>query len=109
MASVEQELEKRCRGFPLHTQVDRQNPVVCVLIRWPIGDVAWYVAGYDSMSYTAFGYCSGLGNDGWRYFTVLSVFSTTIAGVRPSIDKTFKPAFASRLGLPTQRVSLKWG
>ncbi|MDB5870688.1 MAG: hypothetical protein JWQ07_130 [Ramlibacter sp.] len=103
--TLEQELRRRCRGFPLHSQIGRADPILCARIYWPIGAVAWYIAGYDSRSYVAFGLITGIGDDRWGYFTILSVVETLIAGVPPVLDKDFKPEFASRLGLPTQAAA----
>ena len=103
--TLEQELSRHCRGFPLHNQIGRNDPVVCAKLYWPIGTVAWYIAGYDSKSYVAFGFMTGMGDDRWGYFSVMAVAETLIAGVAPTLDKDFTPEFASRIGLPIQELA----
>lgn len=103
--TFERELGRLCGGFPLHSQVKRTDPILCAKLKWPIGAVAWYVAGYDRRSYVAYGFVTGMGEDRWGYFSVLAVAETRIAGVAPVLDKDFKPEFASRLGLPKQEIA----
>lgn len=103
--TFERELGRLCRGFPLHSQVKRADPIICAKLRWPIGSVAWYVAGYDRRSYVAYGFMTGMGDDRWEYFSVLAVAETLIAGVAPVLQKDFKPEFASLLGLPIQNLA----
>lgn len=102
---LERELKRRCQGFPLHNQVARLDPVICAKLYWPIGAVAWYIAGYDSGSYVAYGFATGLGKDGWGYFSVLSVIDTKIAGVPPTLDMGFTATRASVLEILRQELA----
>lgn len=101
---LERELERHCRGFALHNQVSAPDPIFCAKIHWPIGPLAWYIAGYDATCYVAYGYSTGLKN-AWGFFSILAVAETLIAGIPPTVDKSFVLTRASMLGITKDAAS----
>lgn len=94
------EIKKRCEQYPLLSQQNVADPVLCAKLFFPVGSGAWYITEYNPITFKAFGYVTGMGVDEWGYFSVSELFEVKIAGVFSiDVDLYFSPRPASELGI----------
>lgn len=98
--NVHHKLAIRCKQYPLYSQENVSDPIVCAKLFFPSGAATWYVTEYNPATCVAFGYVVGLGTDEWGYFSIDELFRIKAAGVFSiEVDLHFKPTPASQLGI----------
>ncbi|WP_164483718.1 MULTISPECIES: DUF2958 domain-containing protein [unclassified Polaromonas] len=94
------EIKKRCEQYPLHSQQNVADPMLCAKLFFPLGSGAWYVAEYNPITFEAFGYVSGMDVDEWGYFSVAELLEVKVAGVFSiEVSLHFSSRPASELGI----------
>ncbi len=97
---VHEEVKRRCEQYPLKSQDDVRDPIVCAKLFFPFRVATWYVVEYNPVTCLAFGYVVGLGTDEWGYFSLAELVEIRIAGVYAvEVDMYFRPTLASQLGI----------
>lgn len=94
------ELRKRCEKYPLYSQENVRDPIVCAKLFFPIGSATWYVTEYNPIKQTAFGYVTGLTYDEWGYISIPELQEVKLANVfSVEVDLHFDQTVASLLGI----------
>lgn len=102
-------LRKQCAGYPIHRQLNHPDPLICAKLYWPIGNACWYITGYNSKTYVAYGVVVGVGPETWGRFFVPALLETKIAGVMPvKLDEDWRPVRVSKLGITRPSEALQW-
>ncbi len=96
--NIHEELTKRCERYPLYSQENASDPVVCARLFFPAGAATWYITEYNPATRLAFGYVVGLGTDEWGYISISELAAVRLAGAFAiEVDLHFQPMRASEL------------
>jgi hypothetical protein len=98
---IQDEIKRRCEQYPLYSQEKVVDQIFSAKLFFPIGSAVWYIAEYNPVTFEAYGYVMGLGDDEWGYFSVAELLEIKLAGVFSiELDLTFSPTRSSEIEIP---------
>lgn len=98
---IQDEIKKRCEEYPLYSQVKVVDKVFSAKLFFPSGSAVWYIAEYNPVTFEAYGYVMGLGDDEWGYFSIAELLKVKLAGVFSiELDLAFNPTRLSESEIP---------
>ncbi|MES2188731.1 MAG: DUF2958 domain-containing protein [Pseudomonadota bacterium] len=98
---ISDEIKKRCEQYPLYSQEKVVDQIFCAKLFFPMTSAVWYIAEYNPVTFEAYGYVMGLGDDEWGYFSIAELVEVKLAGVFSiELDLAFSPTRSSEIEMP---------